>query len=98
MPARKTTRRKRAPGSPDDLPRASTARVDFEVVAAVVPVGQDDPLARRAVDDARMPCGAMRVAVAHPRHVAAAERLGNGAGIDVENGLGLARGCGATLA
>ena len=58
--------------------------VDFEIVAAIVPVGQHEPLARSAVDDRVVPRRTMRVAVDHPRDAGAAKRALDRAGIDVE--------------
>ncbi len=74
-----------------DVPVAGARRVDLEIVAALVPVGENDPLPRRAVDDARVPGGTMRMAVDDPRRAPVAKRPLDGEGVDVENRLGLAR-------
>ena len=77
--------------------------VEFEIGAAVVPVGEHIAFARAAIDDEAMVRRPMRVAMDDPGDVRLAKRCVDGAGFDVDDGFrldgGRARGsCAAASA
>ena len=76
-------------GGRGHIARATARRIEFEISAAVVPVGQHEPFALAAVDDKMMPRRAMRVAMNHPDDVRVAKRGFDGFRRDVHDLLRL---------
>src|SRR6478672_3040877 len=85
-------------GSSVDVPRVDARTIDGQVMSTIVPIGEHDPAAGPAVDDARVLRRPVSMSVDHPGDVAAPERVLDRAGVDVEDRFRLARGGGATAA